>query len=698
MLRTHRAGLVAGTAVAGWSGFLYLSTVGPTFGFGDSPELSASAANLTLAHPPGYTLWTALAWAFSQAWPWGDAAHRVNLFCALVGVVASLLVMLACLETIRVARAPNPCCAHTPQGLDYTCAALCAAALATAPPVWGSASTAEVYTATLALSASFLWLALRSRRSDSVTAASALGIGAFAGLCLGHQLTSAAAVVAGLVPLALARRRPAAASSGSRRARTALAAVAGLALGLLPLVLVPYLGSRTGARPWPMPDGPGAFLGYVTGHFYARYMFNVGTDAVSLAAADAVRRIGGSAGAALVLAAASGVAIALARRVPGAGSSAMGRPRAAATAALLPGAILIVSNWVFAWSYTAYDRDVFFLQALLGLTLIAAAGLALGADSLGRILGSDIALGRAMPPLFFGLLLALITVQRYPAQDASGCVAARDYAESALASLPSDTLLVIGNDLTVGDHLAFPIIYMQEVEGRRRDVLVLMGPDPVDDRVWEEAVRASGLAANDGAALLGLPRDERWAALAERRLSGRPVRFTNWASAQAAGVRVAAAGWFFAPAADEPDANTVEPVAPARADDTVQDVCTTPERVAGVADVLRGDLRRGTLRLERATHAAPRSLANNVLLSHALLARGDATGALVAADRARRAWPLLHAGWHARGLALHELGRFDEAVESFRIALAVDRKSVLVETEAALARAQALAQAKPADQ
>ncbi len=67
--------------------FVYLLTLYPTVGTEDSGELIVSAANLDIAHPPGYPLHTLLGWVFSKVIFFGNIGWRVNLMSAFFGAL-----------------------------------------------------------------------------------------------------------------------------------------------------------------------------------------------------------------------------------------------------------------------------------------------------------------------------------------------------------------------------------------------------------------------------------------------------------------------------------------------------------------------------------------------------------------------------------------------------------------------------------
>ncbi|KAK7904722.1 hypothetical protein WMY93_017329 [Mugilogobius chulae] len=68
---------------------LYLPCVQKTVPGGDSGELITAACELGVAHPPGYPVFTLLAWLSMRLLPWLSPAHSVNLMSSLLGALAS---------------------------------------------------------------------------------------------------------------------------------------------------------------------------------------------------------------------------------------------------------------------------------------------------------------------------------------------------------------------------------------------------------------------------------------------------------------------------------------------------------------------------------------------------------------------------------------------------------------------------------
>ncbi|XP_052275598.1 transmembrane protein 260-like isoform X2 [Dreissena polymorpha] len=70
---------------------IYIYTMYPTIPGGDSGELITAAHELGVAHPPGYPVFTLMAWLAIKLVPLGSVAWRVNLLNAVLAAGASLV-------------------------------------------------------------------------------------------------------------------------------------------------------------------------------------------------------------------------------------------------------------------------------------------------------------------------------------------------------------------------------------------------------------------------------------------------------------------------------------------------------------------------------------------------------------------------------------------------------------------------------
>lgn len=136
-------------ALTGLAVFLvYLRTLLPTVGGGDSGELVATACATGVAHPPGYPLYIVLAKLFTFL-PLGSVAWRVNLLSAICGSGASVMILLAVRRWTR-----NDWAGFLAAGL-----------FAFSPLVWRYAIVAEVFSLNHLLVATLLYTAVRYSES-----------------------------------------------------------------------------------------------------------------------------------------------------------------------------------------------------------------------------------------------------------------------------------------------------------------------------------------------------------------------------------------------------------------------------------------------------------------------------------------------------------------------------------------------------
>ena len=225
---------------------VYVATLTPTVAGGDAGEMITVAYLLGVAHPPGYPLYTLLAKLASLV-PFGTVAWRVNLFSALAGSAATLLL---CRGVIRWTG-------------DVAAGALAAGVFAFGPLVWPYAITAEVFALNNLFTAGLIYFAARA--SNERTAAGAVSSRTLnlAALWLGlgfahHHILVFLGIPYALFLLALTGRRV--------TSPRMLASFAGMAL----LGMTPYLYLVVASGHAPVTWGDTAtFDGFLT-HFLRR--------------------------------------------------------------------------------------------------------------------------------------------------------------------------------------------------------------------------------------------------------------------------------------------------------------------------------------------------------------------------------------------------------------------------------------------
>jgi len=153
--RTSSAACLLGTLA------VYLYTLAPTVQGFDSAELTVGAYALGFVHAPGYPLYMLLGHGFGRL-PWGNVGLRLNLLSALLGSLATVLLLWTIVPERRAQSpdSPTPALAH---------AVLAVLMFATAPAVWSQALRAEVYTLHLCLMATVLWLWRKAHRTGRST-------------------------------------------------------------------------------------------------------------------------------------------------------------------------------------------------------------------------------------------------------------------------------------------------------------------------------------------------------------------------------------------------------------------------------------------------------------------------------------------------------------------------------------------------
>lgn len=122
---------------------VYLASLAPSVVGGDAGELIAGTASGGVLHPPGYPLYALLGKLF-LGFPWGEPALRMNVFSAVCGVAAAVMLQRA---TARWSGSP-------------WAGVLAAAGFAFSPVVWEHAVGAEVFALHHGFVAALLWLAV----------------------------------------------------------------------------------------------------------------------------------------------------------------------------------------------------------------------------------------------------------------------------------------------------------------------------------------------------------------------------------------------------------------------------------------------------------------------------------------------------------------------------------------------------------
>ena len=220
---TSEAAVAAGISLLALT--LYAITLAPSVPGGDSGELIAAAYTMGVPHPPGYPLYTLLAWGMSGV-PLEEVAFRVNALSALLDALAAGVL---CCGVARWSRS-------TGAGL------LAAGLFAFSPLVWSYAVVAEVFALNNLLVCCLFYSLVRFADSPSLRWAR------WGALTVGLGLSNHHTFVVYAVPVVVYVAWRGRAFLFSPRA---LAQVLGLfALGVLPYLYLPIAGAARNAVTW----------------------------------------------------------------------------------------------------------------------------------------------------------------------------------------------------------------------------------------------------------------------------------------------------------------------------------------------------------------------------------------------------------------------------------------------------------------
>jgi len=399
---------------------VYLSTLGPCFLDGDSPETVTAGATLGIPHPPGYAL-TILLTRLCTLLPLGNPAFASALGSCLWASLACWILGLLVREVSRSGALVPPLFAGV--------------LLAFCPHFWQEALSPKgaVYTLQAFLILAFLWTFLRSDRPGAPAAGAFLfGLGLsnhwptqvwFLPLLLGMTL--------GLSPV--------------RRLRALLF----LGIGLSPLLVLPLLSNLGPALDLGAPDSLGRFLDYLS-----RKVYRVSREAHEGAATwtflgERTRHLAGH-----LLAFPGWLTLPLA---------AFGIHRSPSRIKVLavPGALLLGVLWLYpSVPETFWTLDRFLLPVDVLVLLFAGVGM-VGLSSLfpGHRTGLRVA------TLAFLIGTVVLT---WPSKSLPGRTLRYDHGTNLLKSAPKGSLLFAEAEEDV-----FPLFYLQEVLGKRKDVRML---------------------------------------------------------------------------------------------------------------------------------------------------------------------------------------------------------------------------------
>ena len=446
---------------------LYVLTLAPTVGTGDSGELSAVAATLGLAHPPGYPTFTVLGHLFTIL-PFGDPAFRVNLLSAVLDALAVAVLVLVAGRLIEAGGGSAD--GEPPWPIAWLAAAIGGLALAISTAFWRYSLVGEVFALSNLVALVLLGLMLewsrRPQRMRFLWAAAAA-----AGLALTNQQTITFTAPALVVLVGIGVTRYVEPPPGRRAGRPMPWKAIGIAIligiaGLLPYVYLPLAAAAGADTIWGDPRTLGGFLGIVARSAYGTFSFTVRDTSGS-----ALEHVALFAG--YLVSAYTPVGMVLA--VVGVAWLAVRRSAEALALGLwllMAGPIfLALANPPLIDPVTRGVLERFYLLPSLPVAL----AIAVGAWQTIRWVGAQAPIAapaRSVTATAIGIAalvaLGVVAVARLPEVDASDNRVAAQYAEDLLDPLPANAVLLMRSDENY-----MSVTYAQEVAGLRPDIAAI---------------------------------------------------------------------------------------------------------------------------------------------------------------------------------------------------------------------------------
>jgi tetratricopeptide (TPR) repeat protein len=192
-LKTLHRVIAAFLLIFSW--IIYLSTVAPTLSFWDCGEFIACSVIMGVPHPPGSPLFLLTGHLFSLI-PFGDVGWRVNLISTIVSALTVWLLYLTIVRLVRFYRGKEETLLDG--WIVYGGSAVGALTFAFTHSFWFNAVEAEVYAASMFLSAIVFYLIVRwaEEADDPASDRLLLIIAYIFGLAIGVHLLNILAIPA----------------------------------------------------------------------------------------------------------------------------------------------------------------------------------------------------------------------------------------------------------------------------------------------------------------------------------------------------------------------------------------------------------------------------------------------------------------------------------------------------------------------
>ena len=453
--------------VLGISAAVFWRTAYPTITWWDSSSYSLAAGTLGIASAPGSLLLTFLGWLVVRL-PFGSSpAYRLNLFAGVLAAVATALVYVV---SLRLAGAAGRTANDTGfRRASIVGAALGALSVAFSATLWDYAIKFTPYVLSAVFTGLILWTMVRwweeAELEDSWRWLALLAF--LFGLDFSVHRTNALLLPGALVWILLRHPRT------LTRRRVLLGGAGGLFAGLsFQLLTIPVAANTKSQHNFFDPSNWSRFWDYVSlkslGGGFLLNLLPRKAAVWSVQVADVRHFLGANffhwTGPTSVLGVLPGLAAILGLVVLWRSNRRLGI--AYALVLSLQAATTVLYFNIPADYFRSFDRHYLPMGVTIGV--LVAFGLSTATVWVADAMRARRRTLAAFAAAAVMLVPATQVWSNWAANDASRRYFARDYAANVLSGLPLNTILI-----TVGDNDTFPLMYLQDVEGVRRDVRII---------------------------------------------------------------------------------------------------------------------------------------------------------------------------------------------------------------------------------
>jgi len=409
---------------------VYVSTLCPTVYWGDGGELAAAAYTLGIAHPTGYPVWCLIGKLWTLIFPFGSIAWRLGVMSAIFGAMASVMLF--------------GCCRYL--GMPRVVALMSAGLFAFSFTFWQQCIQVETYSLTAFYTCTLLCLAARWRARGC--SPRDLKLMAFVyGLAMTNHQTNTLFVPGFLIFVLWTQ--PSLMRLRDRMVRGQWLST--VAVWLAPLSFYLYLPIRASMSPavdWGHPTTWASFVFHVSGGYYRRIMFTGSTHDNLARLSTYAHDLHVEYAWALVAVAVAGLASMWMRDRP--------------MAVLL--SWIVVADVVFTINYAIYNGYIYLIPTNAVVAVLIGYALHRGWE---LVPPERQRLSTVGAVVCASLVAMQFAAHRHVSlRHSTQCY---DYARNILATSPPNAVVIDNNDVA-----GYPVfMYLQQVEGMRRDVVVV---------------------------------------------------------------------------------------------------------------------------------------------------------------------------------------------------------------------------------